>query len=39
MNERNSLILHYLRVDHIGHAQRALNSLIREKLFQTDEII
>ena len=32
MNDWNLLIVHYLGLDHIGHASGAFNSLIKDKL-------
>jgi ethanolaminephosphotransferase len=39
MNDWNLLIVHYLGLDHIGHASGAFNSLIKDKLSEMDEII
>ncbi|CAF5003240.1 unnamed protein product, partial [Rotaria sp. Silwood1] len=39
MNEWNLLIVHYLGLDHIGHAHGAFNYLIKNKLNEYDEII
>lgn len=39
MNEWNFLIVHYLGLDHIGHAHGALNSFIKEKLIEMDHVI
>ncbi|CAF2699105.1 unnamed protein product [Rotaria sp. Silwood2] len=39
MNEWNLLIVHYLGLDHIGHAYGAFNSFIKDKLNEFDKII
>jgi len=39
MNDWNLLIVHYLGLDHIGHALGAFNSLIQDKLFEMDDVI
>ncbi len=39
MNDWNLLIIHYLGLDHIGHASGAFNSLIENKLSEMDEIV
>ncbi|CAF4009305.1 unnamed protein product, partial [Rotaria sordida] len=39
MNDWNLLIIHYLGLDHIGHAYGAFNYLIKDKLNQYDKII
>jgi ethanolaminephosphotransferase len=39
MNDWDLLIIHYLGLDHIGHASGAFNSLIKDKLSEMDEII
>jgi hypothetical protein len=39
MDDWNSLIVHYLGLDHIDHAFGAFNSLIEDKLSEMDEII
>ncbi|UJR24086.1 hypothetical protein I4U23_027053 [Adineta vaga] len=39
MNQWDFLIVHYLGLDHIGHAHGAFNSFIKEKLIEMDEII
>jgi ethanolaminephosphotransferase len=39
MDDWNLLIVHYLGLDHIGHASGAFNSLIKDKLSEMDEVI
>ena len=39
MSEWDLMIVHYLGLDHIGHASGALNELVREKLVEMDEVI
>ncbi|CAF3340115.1 unnamed protein product [Rotaria socialis] len=39
MNDWNLLIVHYLGLDHIGHAYGAFNSFIQDKLIEYDQII
>jgi ethanolaminephosphotransferase len=39
MNDWNLLIVHYLGLDHIGHASGAFNALIKDKLSEMDQII
>lgn len=39
MNDWDLLIVHYLGLDHIGHALGAFNSLIEDKLSEMDEVI
>jgi len=39
MNEWSLLVLYYLGINHIDHSQRAMNTLIKEKSFQTDKVI
>jgi len=39
MNDWNFLIVHYLGLDHIGHASGAFNPLIKDKLSEMDKII
>ncbi|CAF1347512.1 unnamed protein product [Adineta steineri] len=39
MTEWDFLIVHYLGLDHIGHAFGAFNSFIKDKLIEMDEVI
>jgi ethanolaminephosphotransferase len=39
MNDWNLLIVHYLGLDHIGHAFGAFNSFVKEKLIEMDQVI
>ena len=39
MSDWHLLIVHYLGLDHIGHAIGAFNSLVEEKLSEMDEVI
>ena len=39
MSEWNLMIVHYLGLDHIGHAQGAWNGLVRDKLEEMDRVI
>ena len=39
MNDWDLLIVHYLGLDHIGHAIGALNSFVEDKLSEMDEVI
>jgi ethanolamine phosphate transferase 2 subunit G len=39
MSEWDLMIVHYLGLDHIGHASGAFNELVREKLAEMDDVI
>jgi ethanolaminephosphotransferase len=39
MDDWHFLIVHYLGLDHIGHASGAFNSLIKDKLSEMDDVI